>query len=150
MILVHRVGSVSSGKSSLLNAILGEEILPKSHNADTAVMCELKYSRKDGKKMAVAYFKEGSEELDLEDENDRKKFKMYVTKQGDYRKSTSHTLESQPSPSSSSSPSSFSAATAAAAAADVEEEAEAEPDKIISCYKVEIRWPSEFLKVQNN
>ena len=148
MMYANLAGSVSSGKSSLLNAMLGEEILPMSHNAATAVMCELKYSRKDGKKMAVVHYKQGFEELDLDDEHDQKKFRMYVTKQGDQRKSTSHHLESAPPPPSptpspptlSSSPPAV--APAAAAAADFER------GKFDSCYKVEICWPSEFLKVQ--
>lgn len=54
-------GSTSAGKSTLANALLGEAMLPTSHNASTAVVCEIKYSSKPGKKWAVMHFKKGKE-----------------------------------------------------------------------------------------
>lgn len=40
------VGSMSSGKSSFINALIGEELLPTSQNAETGVTCEIHNSRK--------------------------------------------------------------------------------------------------------
>ena len=63
------VGSTSAGKSTLANALLGEAVLPTSHNASTAVVCEIKYSSKPGKRWAVLHFEKGketkTEEVDL-------------------------------------------------------------------------------------
>lgn len=39
------VGSMSSGKSSFINALIGEELLPTSQNAETGVTCEIHNSR---------------------------------------------------------------------------------------------------------
>ena len=110
----------------MLNALLGEELLPVSHSATTAVICELKCSRDDGKKMAVIHFDQGSEELDLEDEQDQEKFRRYVNKKN-HRRSTNYKLEE---------------AAEAAATAD--------PENSPSCNRIEIFWPLEFLKVRTN
>lgn len=110
-------GSVSSGKSSLLNVLLGEEILPVSHNATTTVLCELKFSNGDGKKMAVVHFDEGSMHLDLKDEQDREKFRQYANN----RRSTTSMLGEAAMGSGDQSTAHF-------------------------CKRIEIFWPMEFLK----
>ena len=92
-----------------------------SHNATTAVTCELRYTREDGKKTAVVHFDNGKETLDLDDEQDLKKFQEYVTKRKNHRISRSTSEDA--------------------------EVAAADPDKYF-CNKVEIFWPLEFLKVQ--
>eukprot|EP00118_Oscarella_pearsei_P020199 m.218389 g.218389 ORF g.218389 m.218389 type:complete len:246 (+) comp39895_c2_seq15:1121-1858(+) len=76
-------GSTSSGKTSLINALLGEEILPVSYSCSTTVLCEVKYS-KSGKRYAVAFIEKDDgemeeEELDLSLEADRIKFARYVS-----------------------------------------------------------------------
>jgi hypothetical protein len=48
-------GSTSSGKSTLINAFLGEHILVTNHNASTKTRCEIKYSE-NGTKYAVVNF----------------------------------------------------------------------------------------------
>ena len=45
-------------------------------------MCEIKHSRKDGKKMSVVYFNQGYEKLDLDDEHDRKNSKCMSQNRG--------------------------------------------------------------------
>lgn len=49
-------GSTSSGKSTLLNALLGEQVLPTSHNAATSVLCEIKHSEQSAMKYAVVHY----------------------------------------------------------------------------------------------
>ena len=73
------LGSTSSGKSTLLNALLGEHLLPIDHNASTAVLCEIKYSD-NGKKYAVIHF-EGDQEveqLELESYGGRQQLASHV------------------------------------------------------------------------
>ena len=43
-ILVHVVGEFSAGKSSLLNKMIGKDILAVNMNAETAIPAELYYS----------------------------------------------------------------------------------------------------------
>lgn len=50
-------GETSAGKSSMLNLILGEELLPFSALSTTSTICELKYGQK--KKIRVHYKQEG-------------------------------------------------------------------------------------------
>ena len=49
------LGETCSGKSSLVNLILGEELLPYSALCTTSTMCELKYGEE---RKIVAHFKE--------------------------------------------------------------------------------------------
>ena len=49
------IGETSSGKSSLINLIMGEELLPYSVLSTTSTICELKFGR--DRKM-VAHFKD--------------------------------------------------------------------------------------------
>eukprot|EP00118_Oscarella_pearsei_P004440 m.19035 g.19035 ORF g.19035 m.19035 type:complete len:1041 (+) comp27772_c0_seq3:137-3259(+) len=76
-------GTTSSGKSTLLNALLGDDILPTSHNAATSAICEICYSP-DGKKFAEVEWKEEdrrrTERLDLTDESGREAFRKAVNR----------------------------------------------------------------------
>ena len=77
------LGSTSSGKSTLLNALLGEHLLPIDHNASTAVLCEIKYSH-NGKKYAKIHF-EGDQEveqLELESYGGRQQLASHVKRGG--------------------------------------------------------------------
>lgn len=49
------VGEFSRGKSTLINALLGEEILPSAAKPCTAIISEIKYGRR---KIATIYFKD--------------------------------------------------------------------------------------------
>ncbi|XP_078583463.1 uncharacterized protein LOC144866123 [Branchiostoma floridae x Branchiostoma japonicum] len=78
------VGETSSGKSSLLNLLLGENILPVSHLASTSTLCFVRHGRV---KKATVYLKGGDPTagitkhmIDLEDMDRAKKkeFKSYV------------------------------------------------------------------------
>ena len=72
------VGSTSSGKSTLLNALLGEDILLTDHNAATAVLCKVKHSEDD--KFALVHF-EGDQErerLDLHSNTGRQQLESYI------------------------------------------------------------------------
>ena len=51
------LGETSSGKSSLINLILGEELLPYSHLSTTSTICQLKYGKPEERKI-VAHFKD--------------------------------------------------------------------------------------------
>lgn len=126
-------GTSSSGKSSLINAILGEDLLPTSHNASTAVMCQIKYSGKDGKKMAIAYFdQEETRLMNLDDEGDREKFKAIVTKPRETIESTSGHVAAR--------------VTVGETAVAREETTSEEFDKVRFCRKVVVLWPKDFLK----
>ena len=78
---------MSSGKSSLINLILGEEILPFADTSTTSTICELKFGRE--KKM-VAHFKEKDPEtghvtkiIPLDEQTGcRKQISNYVHKKG--------------------------------------------------------------------
>lgn len=75
-------GSTSSGKSTLLNALLGASILPTSHNAATSVLCEISCSR-DGSKYALLTMegrkKNEPKRLDLTKKDGHDKFRKYVS-----------------------------------------------------------------------
>ena len=55
-------GETSAGKSSLMNLILGEELLPHSPLCTTSVICELRYGRE---RKIVAHFKDREPETGL-------------------------------------------------------------------------------------
>ena len=55
-------GETSSGKSTLLNLILGEKLLPYSHLSTTSTICELKYGTTP---KLVAHFKDKDPETGL-------------------------------------------------------------------------------------
>ena len=59
-------GEVSAGKSSLLNLLLGEALLPTSLLSCTAVICEVKYSQKKSAKLHGWEDGKSYEFLDLE------------------------------------------------------------------------------------
>ena len=48
-------GETSAGKSSLINLILGEEVLPSNFLPTTSVICELKYGKE---RQIVLHYKE--------------------------------------------------------------------------------------------
>ena len=52
-------GETSAGKSSMLNLILGEELLPFSVLSATSTICELRYGKK--RRIKVHYKQEGRE-----------------------------------------------------------------------------------------
>eukprot|EP00118_Oscarella_pearsei_P017900 m.180231 g.180231 ORF g.180231 m.180231 type:complete len:723 (+) comp39241_c0_seq21:908-3076(+) len=74
-------GCTSSGKSTLLNTLLGGPYLPVIYNAGTAIICEIKYSETGGSH-ARATMRKGSQEwkesIDLD--TDRQKFEKYVNR----------------------------------------------------------------------
>ena len=77
------LGTTSSGKSTLINAMMGSPLLPTSHNATTSSLCEIKYGQN---KEAVLHFEiraeetdDGVETLDLEKKSDRERFAALVT-----------------------------------------------------------------------
>ena len=55
-------GETSSGKSSLINQIMGEELLPYSVLSTTSTICELKYGPR---RRIVAHFKDKDPETGL-------------------------------------------------------------------------------------
>ena len=55
-------GETSSGKSSLVNLILGEDLLPYSVLSSTSTICELKYGEE---RKIVAHFKDKDPETGL-------------------------------------------------------------------------------------
>ena len=80
-------GEMSSGKSSLINLILGEEILPCADICTTSTICELKFGEE--RKM-VAHFKDRDPETGLvtktipldEQTGYLKQFSSYIHKKG--------------------------------------------------------------------
>jgi receptor-interacting serine/threonine-protein kinase 5 len=100
-------GSTSSGKSTFLNAILGVDILPASHNAATSALCEIKYGET---RSAILHYQDGEKEsLALDSSEDRSKFEDVVN-----IKRESHEPD--------------------------------ETSEMVSCAKVEVFLPIEFLK----
>ena len=71
-------GSTSSGKSTLVNALLGESVLPTNYNAATAVLCEIKYW---DRKHAVVHLEDGRKPIhcDLSTADGCKTFESYVS-----------------------------------------------------------------------
>ncbi|XP_065826963.1 uncharacterized protein [Oscarella lobularis] len=80
-------GPTSSGKSTLVNALLGRSVLPTSHNATTSTLCEIKQG---AKKKAVMHLETRAgaagevkvthteQLLDMESERERKAFVSLV------------------------------------------------------------------------
>ena len=81
------LGTTSSGKSTLINAMMGTPLLPTSHNVTTSTLCEIKYGPR---KEAVLHFETSAEEkllrsvetLDLQKESDRKRFAAAIKSRG--------------------------------------------------------------------
>ncbi|XP_019616611.1 PREDICTED: uncharacterized protein LOC109464110 isoform X2 [Branchiostoma belcheri] len=77
-------GETSSGKSSLLNLILGEELLPTSTLSTTSVICEIRYGQK--RKVKVFTWEGEMIEVPLSDADDDKsslqKLSEYVHQKG--------------------------------------------------------------------
>ncbi len=72
MFYLSLTGSTSAGKSTLLNALLGEPILPVDYNATTSVLCEIVYGEK---KEAVLHVHNGQElTIDLTTDEGQKNF----------------------------------------------------------------------------
>ncbi|XP_062520540.1 uncharacterized protein LOC134195513 isoform X2 [Corticium candelabrum] len=75
-------GCTSAGKSSMLNVLLGEELLPVGHDSATSVLCEICYTEKRDEKAAIVYLRKGSKErkqkLNLCDAKDRSLFQDYL------------------------------------------------------------------------
>ncbi|XP_078573155.1 uncharacterized protein LOC144859999 [Branchiostoma floridae x Branchiostoma japonicum] len=89
-------GETSSGKSTLLNVLLGENILPSSLLSTTSVICEIKYGTK---KKAVMHLRDSDPitkqnilELDLNGpaEADLEKISQYIHLKGEARETTSN------------------------------------------------------------
>ncbi len=82
--MIHPSGEVSSGKSSLLNLLLGRALLPTSLLSCTSAMCELRHSES---RYALAYPWDASkrpERLDLEEvEDPGETLSKYVHQKGD-------------------------------------------------------------------
>ena len=57
--LFHFLGETSAGKSSMLNLILGEELLPFSVLSTTSTICELKYGSK--RQIKIHYKEQGKD-----------------------------------------------------------------------------------------
>ncbi|XP_078592481.1 uncharacterized protein LOC144871214 [Branchiostoma floridae x Branchiostoma japonicum] len=65
-------GETSSGKSSLINLLLGEDLLPSAHLSSTSVICKIRYG---DKKRAVINYADGRQEtLPLPDGEDAESF----------------------------------------------------------------------------
>eukprot|EP00118_Oscarella_pearsei_P020038 m.215830 g.215830 ORF g.215830 m.215830 type:complete len:1002 (+) comp39843_c1_seq3:1333-4338(+) len=76
-------GTTSSGKSTLINAFLGDDVLPTGDTATTPVICEIKHSKKRYAKVAFDPFTDRkSVTLALPDEKEelRRLFKKAQTK----------------------------------------------------------------------
>eukprot|EP00118_Oscarella_pearsei_P016732 m.161900 g.161900 ORF g.161900 m.161900 type:complete len:1074 (+) comp38822_c2_seq2:611-3832(+) len=76
-------GSTSCGKSTLLNCLLGEDVLPTAYSAATSVICEIKRSDDPHKKTAIVHLESGSKTLDLSDKEDQEKLRDFITVQYD-------------------------------------------------------------------
>ncbi|XP_066280824.1 uncharacterized protein [Branchiostoma lanceolatum] len=65
-------GETSSGKSSLINLLLGEDLLPSAHLSSTSVICKIRYGDKE---RAVINYADGRQEtLTLPDGEDAESF----------------------------------------------------------------------------
>ena len=81
-------GTTSSGKSTIVNGLLGFNLLPTGHNATTSALCEIKWG---ATKTAVVHLKtftdsDGDEKfepevrpLSLENEDNRKELASYIS-----------------------------------------------------------------------
>jgi GTP-binding protein EngB required for normal cell division len=72
------LGCTSSGKSTFVNALLGQSILPTAHSAATRIACEIKYGEK--KQARIHSHCSGQSEVtwDLETKTQRKEFQSHV------------------------------------------------------------------------
>ena len=59
MNIILRIGETSAGKSSVINLILGEDLLPYSTLSTTSTICELKYGEK--RKIGVHFKDSGTD-----------------------------------------------------------------------------------------
>lgn len=107
-----------------MNALLGEQVLPTSHNAATSVLCELKHSGDSSTKYAVVHFAKGKgeERLELTRPEGLTKLASFINQsRDDGLLGTIANLSFE------------------------------KLDKLVSgrpkCVKVEVYWPLEFLKV---
>lgn len=82
--MLFLAGSTSSGKSTLLNALLGEPVLPTSHDAATRALCEIKCSENSSKKYAIIHIGRGkskkSERIDLNKPGGHARFVEFITR----------------------------------------------------------------------
>ena len=86
VIMVVTTGEVSAGKSSLLNLLLGAELLPTSLLSCTSVMCELRHS---DTKCCIAHPWDSTkrpETTDLDGDGAVEKLTKYIHQKGDRRK----------------------------------------------------------------
>ena len=68
-------GEIGAGKSSLINLLLGTDLLPTHQVGCTNTVCEIRKSS-SGRKEAVAFLKEGSEDEYNRDESKKKKISL--------------------------------------------------------------------------
>lgn len=119
LLLSYCLGSTSSGKSTLLNALLGDSVLPTSHSASTSVLCEIKYSPDPDKKFAIMHLitdnEKHQEQLDLTVPEERKRFVSYIDKKRHEPREFLLSFKRK--------------------------------DKQPECFKTEIFWPLDFLQV---
>eukprot|EP00118_Oscarella_pearsei_P019763 m.211864 g.211864 ORF g.211864 m.211864 type:complete len:943 (+) comp39761_c0_seq11:331-3159(+) len=72
-------GSTSSGKSTLVNTLIGENVLPVSYDSSTAVLCEVQNSPEKDRKFALVHLlTERKRKLDLTTPSDISIFRSYA------------------------------------------------------------------------
>ncbi|XP_070564252.1 uncharacterized protein [Ptychodera flava] len=84
-------GETSAGKSSLLNLILGEDVLPYSHLSSTSSICILRWGEQ--RKLRINYmYGKGSDEISVEERGEAllKKLSKYVHQTRDREKGSNY------------------------------------------------------------